>query len=134
MDHFKHIQNTFRLEHLPANVRAGRFLGRWPFLRRYQRWPIGLSFLPAEGRFSYQRNGKTQAVKFNGRNLQFHALYENYYRHGYELETALLISTLCHGDRPFFDIGSNWGYFCLLAASLPEFSGPIHAFEPNPRT
>lgn len=134
MNHFEHIQKTFTLEHLPANVRASLFFRRWPFVRRYERWPIGLGILPAEGRFSYLCNGQTRTVKFNGRNLQFHALYESYYRHGYELETALLISALCRGDRPFFDIGSNWGYFSLLAASLPEFTGPIQAFEPNPRT
>lgn len=90
--------------------------------------------LPAVGRFIYERTGQRYSVKFNGRNLQFHALYEEHYRFGYELETALLIATLCSGNASFFDIGSNWGYFSLLAASLPEFSGDIYAFEPNPST
>jgi FkbM family methyltransferase len=134
MNHFEHIQNTFTLDHRPANVRAGRLFARLPFLHRYQRWPIGLGLIPAEGRFTYRRAGRTQVVTFNGRNLQFHALYERSYRYGYELETALLISALCRDQRPFLDIGANWGYFSLLAASLPDFSGPIYAFEPNPRT
>ena len=134
MNHFEHIQKTFALEHLPANIRASKFFARWPFLRRYQRLPVGLGFLPAEGQFSYQRAGQKRAIKFNGRNLQFHALYDSHYRYGYELETALLIAALCRGSAPLFDIGSNWGYFSLLAASLPEFTGAIYAFEPNPRT
>ena len=134
MNCFEHVRNIFALEQLPANVRVSRFMGRWPFIRRYQRFPVGLGLLPAEGKFSYQRNGQRHAVKFNGRNLQFHALYETHYRNGYELETALLIATLCRDKAAFFDIGSNWGYFSLLAASLPEFAGEIFAFEPNPRT
>jgi FkbM family methyltransferase len=133
-DYFEHLQKTFTLEHLPANVRASRFMGRWPFLRRYKGFPIGLNFFPSEGRFTYQRQGQQHQVKFNGRNLQFHALYENYNRRGYELETSLLIAQLCRGQSSFFDIGSNWGYFSLLAASLPGFKGPIYAFEPNPGT
>lgn len=134
MNYFEHVRNVFSLEHLPANVRVSRFMARWPFIRRYQRFPVGLGFLPTGGKFSYQRNGQKHGIQFNGRNLQFHALYEEHYRNGYELETALLISTLCRGSSSFFDIGSNWGYFSLLVASLPDFSGKIFAFEPNPRT
>lgn len=134
MNHFDHLRETFALEYLPANIRAMQFLARWPVLRRYQRIPVGLPFLPAEGRFHYQFAGQRRLIKFDGRNLQFHALYEERFRYGYELETALLVSSLCRGSAPFFDIGSNWGYFSLLVATLAEFTGPIYAFEPNPRT
>lgn len=134
MNLFEHVRNVFTLEHLPTNIRASQFMGRWPFVRRYQRFPVGLKLLPSEGRFSYRRNGQQHTVRFNGRNLQFHALYEVHYHNGYELETALLIAQLCRGSGAFFDIGSNWGYFSLLAASLPDFGGGIFAFEPNPRT
>ncbi len=134
MNCFEHVRNIFSLEHLPANIRASQFMGRWPFIRRYQRFPVGLGFLPSAGKFSYWRNGQQHPVRFNGRNLQFHAIYEHHYRNGYELETALLIAMLCRGSASLFDIGSNWGYFSLLAATLPEFSGAIYAFEPNPRT
>ena len=109
-------------------------MGRWPFIRRYQRLPVGLFFLPADGRFSYLRGGERRTIKFNGRNLQFHALYESHYRYGYELETAMLMARLCRGNTAFFDIGSNWGYFSLLVATLPEYAGAIYAFEPNPST
>jgi FkbM family methyltransferase len=134
MNPFDHIQKTFALEHLPANIRASNFMARWPGVRRYQRWPVGWKFLPAEGSFFYEREGRRHPVKFNGRNLQFHALYESRYRCGYELETAMLLVALCRGQAAFLDIGSNWGYFSLLAASLPEFRGGIFAVEPNPRT
>ena len=134
MNYFDHIQKTFTLDYLPANIRVSKFMGRWPFIRRYQRIPVGLGLLPAEGRFSYHNSGKRHTIKFNGRNLQFHALYDRTYRYGYELETAMLMASLCRGNAAFFDIGSNWGYFSLLAATLPEYCGAIYAFEPNPST
>ena len=37
-------------------------------------------------------------------------------------------------DGVFFDVGSNWGYFSLLLAARPGFTGRIHAFEPWPTT
>jgi len=134
MNYFDHIQKTFALEHLPANIRASKFMGQWPFIRRYQRIPVGLSFLPAGGRFSYTRSGQRRNIKFNGRNIQFHALYDSHFRYGYELETTLLLAALLRGNDSFLDIGSNWGYYSLLAAALPEYRGAIYAFEPNPRT
>lgn len=134
MNNFEHIQKTFALSHLPMNIRASKFMARLPFIRRYQRLPVGLKFLPAGGSFVYERGQRCHTVKFNGRNLQFHALYDDHFRYGYELETSLLVSALCRGAAAFLDIGSNWGYYSLLAASLPEFSGSIYAVEPNPRT
>ena len=70
MNCFEHVRNIFALEQLPANVRVSRFMGRWPFIRRYQRFPVGLGLLPAEGKFSYQRNGQKHGVQFNGDNFQ----------------------------------------------------------------
>jgi FkbM family methyltransferase len=129
-----HIQKTFAMVQIPTNVRAGRQLGRLPLLRRFSHRAIGFGWLPAEGCFFYRNRDEEKRVNFNGRNLQFHALYDPGYARGYELESAVLIMTLCKGKDAFFDIGSNWGYFSLLMASAQEFAGPIYAFEPNPRT
>jgi FkbM family methyltransferase len=128
------VRQTFAMEKLPANIRASQRWARRPFFRRFTRLPIGLKWFSAAGRFSYRRQGKSAPVVFNGRNLQFHALYDAAFQHGYELETACLLATLCRGGAAFYDVGSNWGYFSLLAAALPEFTGPIFAFEPNPGT
>jgi FkbM family methyltransferase len=72
-------------------------------------------------------------MKFDGRNEQYHALYDSNYRFGYELETALLLSRLARGSGAFYDVGANWGYFSLLLAATPNFHGAIFAFEPNRR-
>jgi len=129
-----HLQNTFAIRQIPTNVRISKWLAQLPFLRRFSRNAIGLGWLPAKGSFLYRNSGGEKTICFNGRNLQFHALYDPGFARGYELESALLIMSLCRGKGAFFDIGSNWGYFSLLMTSVKEFTGSIYAFEPNPRT
>ena len=135
------ISRVFTLTELPANVRVSKWTDRM-FLkraalgiaRRLKFWSLGTKLISHRGRFTYRNGNSEKQITFNGRNLQFHALYDECYRHGYELETGLLLTRLCRGGGAFYDIGANWGYFSLLLAASPEFTGPIFAFEPNPRT
>jgi len=87
----------------------------------------------SRGEFDYERLGRHKAIQFNAHNLQFQALYAPFARKGYEPEVALLIDSLLPERGTFFDIGSNWGYFSLYAASNRE-QLTIHAFEPLPQT
>jgi len=135
------VGRVFELTQTPANVRASQWTDRM-FLkraalglaRRLNFWLLGTSLVSHEGRFTYRRGNSEHSITFNGRNLQFSSLYDECYRHGYELETGFVLTRLCRGDRAFYDVGANWGYFSLLLAASAEFSGPIFAFEPNPRT
>jgi FkbM family methyltransferase len=34
-------------------------------------------------------------------------------------------------DSVLFDIGTNFGYYAISSASIPDFKGIVHAFEPN---
>jgi FkbM family methyltransferase len=131
------MSQAFHLEKLPDNVRLSKRLERMRLSRwglaagaRLSRWAFGCAFIKSEGRFAYHRAGTTTEIKFNGRNAQYHALYD--YNCGYELETSILLERLARGAGVFYDVGANWGYFSLLIAAVPEFSGPIYAFEPNP--
>jgi FkbM family methyltransferase len=134
------IGRVFTLTRVPANVRAlqrvEHFLNRvtrsltW----RLRNWLVGANWISHRGQFIYRNRNSERHIAFNGQNMQFHALYDDCYRYGYELETGLLLTRLCRGDGAFYDIGSNWGYFSLLLAATPEFTGPVFAFEPNPRT
>ena len=48
-----------------------------------------------------------------------------------------LTRSLLHYLKPgmtFFDVGSHYGYFSLLASHIVGDSGQVHAFEPTPRT
>jgi FkbM family methyltransferase len=85
------------------------------------------------GEFEYDRLGRRRTVRFNARNLQFQALYAPFFRYGYEPEVAMLVDALVKEGGTFFDIGSNWGYFPLYAASNHE-KLTVHAFEPTPGT
>ncbi|MEX2450826.1 MAG: FkbM family methyltransferase [Rhodospirillales bacterium] len=54
-------------------------------------------------------------------------------RHGgYEPAETLLIDALLPKADVFFDIGSNWGYYTLLAATNPSFGGTVFAFDVQP--
>lgn len=88
---------------------------------------------PSWGAFDYERLGARRTVRCDGRNLQFHALFGRYWEKGYEPETALLLDALLSEGGTFYDIGSNWGYFSLYAASR-RHRLVVHAFEPHPQT
>lgn len=128
------LKETFSGAKAPPNVAAAARFGRRFFLRRFTHLALGSGLYSREGTFIYRAGGKTQTIQFDGRNLQFRALYDPAYQHGYEVETGLLMRKLCRGKGAFWDVGANWGYFSLLAASFPEFQGEIEAFEPNPNT
>ncbi len=92
-----------------------------------------LGVLSHAGDFDYERLGKTVRINFDARNVQFQALYGRVYEYGYEQELGLLLDYLLPEGGTFFDIGSNWGYFSLYAASN-RTKVNIHAFEPFPNT
>jgi FkbM family methyltransferase len=123
--------SPFKLERLPFSVHVENALSRVPVLRRWAKKLASLPFIPSTGLATYRESTR---IRFNGRNHQFHALYDGHYAHGYEVETSVLLSLLLRGSGAFVDCGSNWGYFALLAASLPEFSGRCLCFEPHPAT
>jgi FkbM family methyltransferase len=122
--------SPFQLTHLPLNVKVGRLLSRVPILRRWSGALRSGLFLPSEGSFRY--GGKE--IRFNGRNSQFHAIYDAAYEQGYEYETGALLCALLRGDGTFVDVGANWGYFTLLVCSQKSFVGTCVAYEPAPST
>jgi FkbM family methyltransferase len=104
------------LPHLPfARYRLVghlRRLGSYPFLMRF---PADLG----GGVFHCDLRDATAAeVCFTGR-------YE-------PQETQLLRQLLGPGDV-FADVGANWGYYTLAAASLVGATGRVVSFEPEPR-
>jgi FkbM family methyltransferase len=85
------------------------------------------------GEFDYERLGRRATIRFNARNLQYQALYAPYFKFGYEPEVGALLDLMLPEAGTFFDIGSNWGYFTLHAASNHS-QLTVHAFEPMPAT
>ena len=134
-----YVRNVFRLTKMPGNVQTSHWYDNMRITRfvrtshaRIHNYVFGSSLINHYGKFGYNCDGKVSEIEFNGRNAQFHALYDRQFKTGYEFETAVLITRLTKGSKVFYDVGANWGYFSLLVASLPNFHGQIFAFEPNP--
>lgn len=138
-------RNPFRLVRLPWTCeqylklnfepRRGGFLGHLRNSLRFRGLRMARRLLSNErGVFTVRIDGSERSIHFDPANTQFHSIYAPVYRHGYEPETATLIDLLLPRDGVMFDIGANWGHFSLFAASHPDFSGQIYAFEPMPRT
>ncbi|MDB4906964.1 MAG: methyltransferase FkbM family [Gemmatimonadetes bacterium] len=52
---------------------------------------------------------------------------------GYEPQESALARLLLHEGDTFVDVGANWGYFTLMAASMVGVRGRVLALEPDPR-
>jgi FkbM family methyltransferase len=98
--------------------------GRYKTIHRLCRRPPSafLMYMPEEmGGYSFHcdlRDGISREVCFTG-----------YYE---PQETALVRSILQPG-MSFVDVGANWGYYTLLAASLVGAKGRVLSLEPDPR-
>ncbi|HPA21377.1 MAG TPA: FkbM family methyltransferase [Verrucomicrobiae bacterium] len=84
------------------------------------------------GRALYQREGGETVWSFDANNTQFHSLFLPEFSAGYEPEVRGLIDSFLGPEDAFFDVGSNWGYFSLYAASRAGFRGKVVAYEPMP--
>ncbi len=133
----------FRIVHLPLLARlqrtayrprkrgGRRFIGKparkfYRFLRA-----VGLG---GRGMFILEVDGAAHPFTFNSRNTQYSSLFVPPHDLGYEPEVCALIDLLLNDQGTFFDVGANWGYFCLYALSQRNFHGSVHAFEPFPPT
>lgn len=98
------------------------------FIQRFYPFRYQGSFLLISGK-------QTEKIYFNAKNAQFDALYRpTFAQNGYEPELTTLLFLLINREDILYDIGSNWGYYSLLAAAKPHFRGTVYAFEPFPST
>jgi FkbM family methyltransferase len=138
-------RNPFELDHLPWIVRCYRY----PFDRWSTQGKQGLygahnlltfllyrKFSPftMKGSFYLTVNGQRKHISYNTKNATYAILYFKQYAMGYEPQVASLFDLVIPDNGVFYDIGSNWGWFSLMAATRPGFAGKIHAFEPFPTT
>jgi FkbM family methyltransferase len=139
-----HYENPFAVRSVPFLARFYRFafqqrgsrkkeLFLYVPLRRLFAHYLRFCRRPRWGTFDYQRLDTTCTVRCDTRNLQFHALFGWNYKQGYEPDVALLLDALLPEGGTFYDIGSNWGYFPLYAASRRRALA-VHSFEPHPLT
>lgn len=104
------------IRHLPA--------GRYRAIHRLCRKPPSafLMQMPEEmGGYSFHcdlRDAISREVCFTGR---------------YEPQETALVRSILRPAMSFVDVGANWGYFTLLAASLVGQNGRVLSLEPDPR-
>jgi len=95
-----------------------KILVRYLF-KRYDQYTI-LDIYSYRGKISHRINLK---------NTQYHSIYFNKFKEGYEPDVLSLIDFLLPIDGVFYDIGSNWGIFSLYALCHVKNSRTVIAFD-----
>ena len=86
--------------------------------------------LPARGRFEVLfPDGAWRRLGFDAHQSAYLAFAAREMHGGYEPVETRFLDAVLPKCRVFYDIGANWGYYTLLAATHPAFDGEIAAFE-----
>jgi len=135
----------FEIERLPLishlrNIGFHKYKSRWAkrLGKKIGRLVFDIAYshlnLSGQAEVSVQFEGQKRKFVFDARKLHFSRIYDKQIYNLCEPELAILLEVFLTGDRVFYDIGSNWGYFSLYASALPDYHGPIHGFEPVEET
>ncbi len=138
-------RNPVRIMRLPALVRFSLYAGEQRnraarrILIKLTKTLIGTAHhrlgIRADGRMRLERpDAVAVELAFDAGNSHYGHLYRGGVHQEYEPKISALIDTLIPGARVFHDVGANWGYFALLAATQSAFRGAVHAFEPVSET
>ncbi len=134
-------ESPFELRHLPLLGKFYRIGSRSPYRLRGQFFcrlarrayrVLRAAGVGGAGIVRLRLPGGERDLRFDVRNTQFHALYMPDFLPCFEPETTALFARIVGTTGVFFDIGANWGWYTVVEASRPGFSGTVHAFEPNP--
>jgi FkbM family methyltransferase len=67
--------------------------------------------------------------EFDAHQSAYLAFASRFYSGGYEPAETMFLEAMLARSRCFYDVGSNWGYFSLLAATHPNFEEKIYSFD-----
>ena len=86
--------------------------------------------LPARGAFNVQTSdGTWHSLDFDAHQSAYLAFVSRENYGGYEPAETMFLEAILPRCQIFYDIGANWGYYTLLAATHPQFFGETFAFE-----
>jgi FkbM family methyltransferase len=86
--------------------------------------------VPARGTMSIRASDdKGGTVEFDAHQSAYLAFASRQLHGGYEPAETLFLEAVLAKSSNFYDVGCNWGYFSLLAATHPVFQGPVFAFD-----
>src|SRR3989344_1004339 len=118
-------RNPFKIGRLPWIVRlylwatkggvgTGVKLGIFFLFQRFWPWRlVGKFYLNDE------------EITYDATNTQFGSLYNPGTEKGYELELMALLDVVMDKKGVLYDVGCNWGYFSVFAASKKNFEGSV---------
>jgi FkbM family methyltransferase len=110
--------------HLAATVIRHLPMGRYRVMHRISRRP------PAE--FRMRMPAELGGYEFLC-NLRDTICREVCFTGRYEPQETAVVRSILRAGMSFVDVGANWGYFTLMAASLVGPSGRVLSLEPDPR-
>ncbi len=85
---------------------------------------------PARGVFTVKlADGNSGMFEFDAHQSAYLAFASRMLHGGYELAETMFLEAMLEKSRCFYDVGANWGYYTLCAATHPSFKGKIHAFD-----
>lgn len=125
-----HLPLLARLQlHDPAEKPRGAARLKRKFAQAAAGLVHGALRVPSHGAFEIEVTGEPRRFSFDARQSAYMAFASREQFGGYEpLESRFLDAMLARANS-FHDIGANWGYYTLLAATHPGFDGPVLAFE-----
>lgn len=86
--------------------------------------------LPSKGKLTLKMaNGVSRAFEFDSHQSAYLAFASRALYEDYELAETMFLEAMLVKSRCFYDIGANWGYYTLMAATQPRFKGRIYAFD-----
>ncbi len=80
------------------------------------------------------RDGQPISIEIDATNTNFIDFASRQLGPGYAPVITALLDWLAPKAGTIYDIGANWGYFSVLAATNPAFNGTVCAFEITPGT
>ena len=135
-NYFRYVTGSIQISLYQWSLRAraglvGNFIDKVIDVSFKYIWPMTALVSSKKGLFKVDGFGD-RSFSFNGSNTQYCSIYaKQFERYGYEPCTTTLIRHFLKKSTVFIDVGSNFGYFSLVAA-FENANCFIHAFEPFP--
>lgn len=86
--------------------------------------------LPSTGTFTVRRaDGSIREYRFDAHQSAYLAYASRALFGGYELAETMFLEAMLSRSDCFYDVGANWGYYTLLAATHPHYHGKIYSFD-----
>ncbi len=113
-------------------IKIGRALGQGPvFCSLYREFRTELSrLLTSQGRDCKLTNLGGIEIRFSISHFTMHGFW--FQGIIYEEATLRALKQKLRAGSTFVDIGSNAGYFSVIAGMIVGAAGKVHSFEPNP--